>query len=69
MKVFLLKSLEIGIFESFFTQKEGELDAKVETLFQEYFRAVFLNSVTAGFVEKATLITLISEKFVDDCHF
>ena len=69
MKVFLLKSLEIGIFESFFTQKEGELDAKVDTLFQEYFRAVFLNSVTAGSVEKATLITLISEKFVDDYHF
>ena len=69
MKIFLLKSLEIGIFKNFVAQNEDELDAKVDTLFNEYFKAVFVNSMTAGFVDKVTLTTLIAEKFVDDDHF
>ena len=56
----------MGIFDSFFAQKEEQLDVQVDFLFQEYFKAVFEDSPTAGFVDKATLTTLISEKFVGD---
>ena len=63
MRQFLLKCLQAGIFEEFYARKELELESAVENLFNEYFFEAYSHSKTSDSMDRASLTTLIHEKF------
>ena len=68
MRQFLLKSQSIGLFDSFWAEKDSQVAAAVQQLFDEYFAESFAQSPTPGSIDKASLSALISEKFQGDEH-
>ena len=69
MRVFLINCLERGIFDSFFQERDAELNTAVEALFLEHFASAFeQDGIAVGEADYGTLTGLISEKFAGDDH-
>ena len=63
MRQFLLKSQSLGLFDTFWAEKDSQVAVAVQQLFEEYFAESFAQSPTPGLIDKVSLTALISEKF------
>lgn len=75
MRAFLLKCMEESVFDEFFAQKDHDLVATIESLFQDYFSEAFIKHQQenddnqeegVSQISRSQLTLVIEEKFQGD---
>ena len=66
MRTFLIKCMEGNLFYDFFAQKDNELSALVESIFNDYFAEAFAQSEDPHQIVKMTRRAVIDDKCKDD---
>ena len=61
-----MKALNEGLFESFFTKQEAELELAVNSLFDEIFKEAFEQN--GDLLDQSTFEEIIDEKLQDDAQ-
>ena len=58
--------MENSVFEEFFAQKDHELVATIDALFEDYFSEAFKQGSEDGQISRSQLTLVIEEKFQGD---
>ena len=66
MRLFLLKSQSLNLFQSYWAKEDSQASSAAQHFLDEHFKDSFELSHTPGFIDEVSLQVLIDESFKDE---